>query len=226
MNNLPTHIAIIMDGNGRWAKNQGKNRTFGHEKGAENVRLITSYCAENPEIQRLTLYAFSTENWKRPKLEVEFLMKLLETYLKSELPTYIENNIRFEPIGDLSLFSSSLQKIIRTIQESTAQCTGLIQSLALNYGGRDEIVRAINKLTADNITITTDSLGNALDSASDVDLLIRTGGDHRISNFLLWQSAYAELFFTDTLWPEFKVDELEKIITKFKKIERRFGGVN
>lgn len=226
MNNLPTHIAIIMDGNGRWAKNQGKNRTFGHEKGAENVRLITSYCAKNPEIQRLTLYAFSTENWKRPKLEVEFLMKLLETYLKRELPTYIENNIRFEPIGDLSVFSSSLQKTIHTIQESTAQCTGLIQSLALNYGGRDEIVRAINKLTTGNITITTESLGNALDSASDVDLLIRTGGDHRISNFLLWQSAYAELFFTDTLWPEFKVDELDKIITKFKKIERRFGGVN
>jgi undecaprenyl diphosphate synthase len=226
MNNLPAHIAIIMDGNGRWAKNQGKNRTFGHERGSEVARHITSYCANNPEIQRLTLYAFSTENWKRPKLEVEFLMKLLETYLKRELPTYIDNNIRFEPIGDLSTFSSSLQKTISTIQESTAHCTGLIQSLALNYGGRDEIVRAINKLTVNNKTVTTESLGDALDSASDVDLLIRTGGDHRISNFLLWQTAYAELFFSDTLWPEFNVDELEKILTKFKKIERRFGGVN
>jgi len=226
MNNLPAHIAIIMDGNGRWAKTQGKNRTFGHEKGSEVARLITSYCAGNPEILRLTLYAFSTENWKRPKLEVEFLMKLLQKYLKGELQTYLDNNIRFEPIGDISVFSSSLQKTIRTIQESTAHCTGLIQSLALNYGGRDEIVRAVNRLNEDKNAITTESLSNALDAASDVDLLIRTGGDHRISNFLLWQSAYAELFFTDTLWPEFNIDELEKIITKFKKIERRFGGVN
>lgn len=226
MNNLPAHIAIIMDGNGRWAKTQGKNRTFGHEKGSEVARLITSYCAENPEIQRLTLYAFSTENWKRPKLEIEFLMQLLQKYLKGELQTYLDNNIRFEPIGDLSVFSPSLQKTIRTIHDSTAHCTGLIQSLALNYGGRDEIVRAVNRLNESKSAITTESLSNALDSTNDVDLLIRTGGDHRISNFLLWQSAYAELFFTDTLWPEFNVDELEKIITKFKKIERRFGGVN
>ena len=226
MNNRPSHIAIIMDGNGRWAEAQGKNRTFGHEKGSEIVRLITTYCAGNPEIQKLTLYAFSTENWKRPKLEVEFLMKLLEKYLKRELPTYLDNNIRFEPIGDLSAFSSSLQKTIQSVYEATAHCTGLTQSLALNYGGRDEIVRAINKLHENQITISAESLSNALDSASDVDLLIRTGGDHRISNFLLWQSAYAELFFTNTLWPEFKVDELEKIITQFKKIERRFGGVN
>jgi len=226
MNNLPSHIAIIMDGNGRWAEAQGKSRTFGHEKGSEIVRLITTYCAKNPEIQRLTLYAFSTENWKRPRLEVEFLMKLLEKYLKRELPTYLNNNIRFEPIGDLSAFSSSLQKTVHSVYEATAHCTGLTQSIALNYGGRDEIVRAINKLNENQIPITAESLSNSLDSASDVDLLIRTGGDHRISNFLLWQSAYAELFFTNTLWPEFKVDELEKIITQFKKIERRFGGVN
>ena len=226
MNNLPSHIAIIMDCNGRWAEAQGKNRTFGHEKGSETVRLITTYCASNSEIQRLTLYAFSTENWKRPKLEVEFLMKLLEKYLKRELPTYLDNNIRFEPIGDLSAFSSSLQKTIQNVYDSTAHCTGLIQSLALNYGGRDEILRAVNKLNENQTPITAQSLNNALDTASDVDLLIRTGGDHRISNFLLWQSAYAEPFFTDTLWPEFSVDELEKIITQFKKIERRFGGVN
>lgn len=226
MNNLPSHIAIIMDGNGRWAEAQGKKRPFGHEKGSETVRLITTYCASNSEIQRLTLYAFSTENWKRPKLEVEFLMKLLEKYLKRELPTYLDNNIRFEPIGDLSAFSSSLQKMIQNVYDATAHCTGLIQSLALNYGGRDEILRAVHKLNENQSAITAESLNNALDSASDVDLLIRTGGDHRISNFLLWQSAYAELFFTDTLWPEFGVDELEKIITQFKKIERRFGGVN
>jgi len=226
MNNLPSHIAIIMDGNGRWAEAQGKTRTFGHEKGSETVRLITTHCASNSEIQRLTLYAFSTENWKRPKLEVEFLMKLLEKYLKGELQTYLDNNIRFEPIGDLSAFSSSLQKTIQNVYDSTAHCTGLIQSLALNYGGRDEILRAVHKLNENQSAITAESLNNALDSASDVDLLIRTGGDHRISNFLLWQSAYAELFFTDTLWPEFSVDELEKIITQFKKIERRFGGVH
>jgi undecaprenyl diphosphate synthase len=226
MNNQPHHVAIIMDGNGRWATSQGKNRSFGHEKGSEAVRFITTYCATHPEIKQLTLYAFSTENWKRPKLEVEFLMKLLEKYFKRELITYLENNIRFQPIGDLSAFSSSLQKTIVTAAEATAHCTGLVQSLALNYGGRDEIVRAVHKLNNANTAITSESLGNALDSAYDVDLLIRTGGDHRISNFLLWQSAYAELFFTDTLWPEFTINELKKIIAQFKKVERRFGGVN
>ncbi len=226
MNNLPSHIAIIMDGNGRWAQIQGKNRTYGHEKGSEIVRTVTTYCAQNPEVNQLTLYAFSTENWKRPKIEVEFLMKLLERYLKSELQTYLDNNVRFQTIGDLTTFSSSLQKVIQNVVNETKNCTGLTQNLALNYGGRDEIVRAANVLSAANLPITHDSLTDALDSSDDVDLLIRTGGDHRISNFMLWQSAYAELFFTDTLWPEFGVDELEKIILKFKKIERRFGGVN
>lgn len=226
MSNLPGHIAIIMDGNGRWAQAQGKNRTYGHEKGSEVVRSITTYCAKHPEIQRLTLYAFSTENWKRPKLEVEFLMKLLEKYLKKELPTYLEGNIRFQPIGDLSTFSPSLQKTINHVKEETSQCTGLIQSLALNYGGRDEIIRAAASLQASNTPISLDLITSALDCDSDVDLLIRTGGDHRLSNFLLWQCAYAELFFTDTLWPQFMPDELEKIINKFKKVERRFGGLN
>ncbi|MFA6188241.1 MAG: di-trans,poly-cis-decaprenylcistransferase [Sulfuricurvum sp.] len=226
MNNNPSHIAIIMDGNGRWAQAQGKNRTFGHEKGSEIVRTITTYCAKHPEIDRLTLYAFSTENWKRPKLEVEFLMKLLQKYLKKELPTYLEGNIRFQPIGDLSGFSISLQKTINEVQESTQHCTGLIQSLALNYGGRDEIIRAAAALQVAQTPITLDLISQTLDCATDVDLLIRTGGDHRLSNFMLWQSAYAELFFTDTLWPEFTIDELEKIIHKFKKVERRFGGLN
>jgi undecaprenyl diphosphate synthase len=225
MNNQPHHIAIIMDGNGRWATSQGKNRTYGHERGSQIVRTVTTYCATNPEIKQLTLYAFSTENWRRPKLEIEFLMKLLERYLKSELQTYLENNIRFQTIGDLSAFSLSLQKVIQNVVSTTEHCTGLIQSLALNYGGRDEIVRAANALATSNIPITHDSLNNALDLSDDVDLLIRTGGDHRISNFMLWQCAYAELFFTDTLWPEFGIDELETIITQFKKIERRFGGV-
>lgn len=226
MSNNPSHIAIIMDGNGRWAQAQGKNRTFGHEKGSEVVRTITTYCAKNPEIDRLTLYAFSTENWKRPKLEVEFLMKLLQKYLNQELPTYLEGNIRFQPIGDLSAFSTSLQNTIREVKEATSHCTGLIQSLALNYGGRDEIVRAAVSLQASQTPISLDLISQTLDSSIDVDLLIRTGGDHRLSNFMLWQSAYAELFFTDTLWPEFTTDELEQIIHKFKKVERRFGGLN
>lgn len=225
MSNQPRHIAIIMDGNGRWAKERNMNRTAGHERGAEVVRTITAYCANHSDIDRLTLYAFSTENWKRPKLEVEFLMKLLERYLKQEKITYQNGNIRFEPIGDLSIFSKSLRNVIDEVQNATVGCTGLVQSLALNYGSRDEIVRAANALRESG-TLTVESVGKALDCKHDVDLLIRTGGDHRLSNFLLWQSAYAELFFTNTLWPEFSVEELEAIIKKFKTVERRFGGLN
>lgn len=225
MSNQPRHIAIIMDGNGRWAEAQGKNRTYGHERGAESVRAITTFCAQHDEIDRLSLYAFSTENWKRPKLEVEFLMKLLEKYLKNEKTTYLEGNIRFEPIGDLSIFSKSLRQVIDDVQQATSECTGLVQSLALNYGSRDEIVRAVNAVLP-NTPMSIEALTNALDCTDDIDLLIRTGGDHRLSNFLLWQAAYAELFFTDTLWPEFTPDELEIIIQKFKTVERRFGGLN
>ena len=213
-----------MDGNGRWAEKRGLKRVKGHEKGAEIVRSITEYCAANDEINRLTLYAFSTENWKRPRLEVEFLMKLLEKYLKKELPTYLKNNIKFEPIGDLRAFSPGLQKTIQHVKDATSHCDGLVQSLALNYGSKNEIVRAFNKLK-DKKNITEEMLGNALDCKEDVDILIRTGGDKRLSNFLLWQLAYAELFFVDTLWPDFGVKDLEKIIAKFKKIERRFGGL-
>jgi undecaprenyl diphosphate synthase len=225
MSNLPSHIAIIMDGNGRWAESQGKNRTYGHERGAETVRAITTFCAAHSDIDRLTLYAFSTENWKRPKIEVEFLMKLLEKYLKSERSTYLEGNIRFEPIGDLSIFSKSLRSVIDDVQNATAHCIGLTQCLALNYGGRDEIVRAANILRETG-ELSVESLSLALDCTHDVDLLIRTGGDHRLSNFMLWQAAYAELFFTKTLWPEFTTDELESIIKKFRTVERRFGGLN
>ncbi len=223
--NKAKHIAIIMDGNGRWAEAQGKSRVKGHEAGAKVVKEITTYCSNDKEIQRLTLYAFSTENWKRPRLEVEFLMKLLESYLKNELPSYLENNVRFEPIGDMRAFSKSLQKTIQEIEEKTAHCDGLIQSLALNYGAHDEILRAMNKMKNTQGDITEAMLFNALDCNHDVDLLIRTGGDHRLSNFLLWQAAYAELFFVDTLWPDFTTNDLENIIKKFTKIERRFGGL-
>lgn len=224
MNQL-THIAIIMDGNGRWAELRNKKRSYGHEAGAKTVREITEFCAAHDEIHRLTLYAFSTENWKRPRLEVEFLMKLLDKYLKQELETYLQNNIRFEAIGDLRAFSKQLQKTIQTVKDKTAHCDGLVQSLALNYGSQDEILRTVNALKNNEGDITKEMLENALDCKADVDLLIRTGGDHRLSNFLLWQAAYAELFFTDTLWPDFSAKDLEKIIKKFKKVERRFGGL-
>ncbi len=223
--NRAKHIAIVMDGNGRWAELQGKKRVKGHEAGAKVVKKITTYCVNHEDIERLTLYAFSTENWKRPRLEVEFLMKLLEKYLKNELPSYLEHNIRFEPIGDIRAFSKSLQKTIKDVKEKTAHCDGLVQSLALNYGAHDEILRAINKIKTSSDNITEAMLSNALDCKHNVDLLIRTGGDHRLSNFLLWQSAYAELFFCDTLWPDFDTKDLEQIIKKFTKIERRFGGL-
>lgn len=223
--NQVKHIAIIMDGNGRWAELQGEKRVKGHEAGAKVVKNITTFCSNSPEIERLTLYAFSTENWKRPRLEVEFLMKLLETYLKNELPIYLENNVRFEPIGDIRAFSKSLQKTIAMVQEKTARCDGLIQSLALNYGGQDEILRAVNSLKNTQENITLEMLSNSLDCKHDVDLLIRTGGEHRLSNFLLWQAAYAELFFVDTLWPDFTQEQLEGIIAEFTKVQRRFGGL-
>ncbi len=224
--NLPKHIAIIMDGNGRWAKERGLKRTAGHEEGAKVVRNITIHCAKIG-IKYLTLYAFSTENWTRPKLEVEFLMKLLEKYLKNELNTFLQNNIRFKAIGDLSKFSKSLQNIIKEIEEKTAKNSALIQVLALNYGSKDEIIRAIKKLNEKNLEVNEQNFESCLDTyfMPNVDLLIRTSGEVRLSNYLLWQNAYAEMFFTPTLWPAFKADELDDILSDFIKRERRFGGV-
>ena len=222
------HIAIIMDGNGRWAKNRGLKRVDGHKKGAEVVRDITIFCAENSEIEYLTLYAFSTENWKRPKSEVAFLMKLLESYLKNELQTYLKNNIKFDTIGDVSKLSKSLQDRINLTKQKTKNNTALTQILALNYGSRDEIVRAVKKLIADNIEISQESISTHLDTAlyPDPDILIRTSAEVRVSNFLLWQIAYTEMFFVDTLWPDFTKEELKVIINSFKTRDRRFGGVS
>jgi len=224
--NTPSHIAIIMDGNGRWAKEQGLRRTAGHEEGAKTVRKVTEHCAKIG-IKYLTLYAFSTENWSRPKLEVEFLMKLLEKYFISELPVYLQNNIRFKAIGDLSKFSKKLQEIIKKTEKETKKCTGLTQILALNYGSRNEITRALKKLTLNNLEINEHNIQNCLDTATipDVDLLIRTSGEVRVSNYLLWQIAYAEMFFTKTYWPEFTTHELDDILSDYKKRERRFGGI-
>lgn len=223
---IPNHIAIIMDGNGRWAKERGLNRTAGHEEGAKTVRKITQYCSDI-KVKYLTLYAFSTENWERPKLEVEFLMKLLERYLKKELEVYLQNNIRFKAIGDLSRFSKSLQNTIYETQNKTANCSGLTQVLALNYGSKNEIVRAVKKLNELNLEVTEDNLESCLDTAGmgDVDVLIRTSGEVRLSNYLLWQNAYAEMFFTQTYWPDFSASELDDILSDFSKRERRFGGI-
>ncbi len=228
MNNetLPIHIAIIMDGNGRWAKEKGLNRTAGHEEGAKVVRNLTTHCSDIG-IKYLTLYAFSTENWSRPKLEVEFLMKLLERYFKSELPIYLENNVKFKAIGDLSKFSKKLQNIIKETEEKTKHSSGLTQVLALNYGSRDEITRSVKRVIKNDLEITEENINKHLDTEGmpDVDLLIRTSGEVRISNYLLWQSAYAEMFFTKTYWPEFDKNELDDIISDFHRRERRFGGI-
>lgn len=225
MNDL-THLAIIMDGNGRWATRQKKERSFGHKEGAKNVREITKYAAKMG-IKYLTLYAFSTENWNRPATEVSVLMKILSKFLHSEIPILKENNIRFSVIGDMRKFSSTLQKEIENAKEQTKHCTGMTQVIAINYGAQDELVRAINKATKVHQEITKEILEQFLDTAGipPVDLLIRTGGDCRLSNFLLWQSAYAELFFTKTLWPEFSKGELEAIVLEYQNTERRFGGV-
>jgi len=224
--NILKNLAIIMDGNGRWAEERGLKRTKGHEAGAEVVREITTYCANHPTIKSVTHYAFSTENWKRPKLEVEFLMNLLDRYLKKELTTYQEENIRFVAIGDLSKFSKKLQNTIAVTMEKTRTNSRLDQVLALNYGGRDEIVRAANRVLKEGNTITEETLGNALDTPyQDIDLLVRTSGEQRLSNYLLWQLSYSELAFTPTLWPDFTPEELEMIIHDFENRNRRFGGI-
>jgi undecaprenyl diphosphate synthase len=224
--NIPTHIAFIMDGNGRWATNQGLKRVEGHKKGAEVVRNITTHCARLG-VEFITMYAFSTENWNRPKVEVDFLMRLLEKYLKDELETYQKNNIKFKAIGDISKFNKKLQKTIETTQEKTKDNSGLTQILALNYGSQDEILRAIIKLNERNLEVTKENFESCLDTydVPAVDLMIRTSGEIRISNFLLWQCAYAELFFTDTLWPDFAENELDKIIEDFNNRTRKFGGL-
>lgn len=222
--NQPSHIAIIMDGNGRWAKARGLNRTKGHEKGAETIREVSEYAASHKKINYLTLYAFSTENWKRPKVEVDFLMKLLEKYLDNEKETFVTHDIKFQAIGDRSAFSKRLQTKIDELEKLTQNGKNLVHSLALNYGGRDEIVRSAKKIINEGAELTEQAITKHLDLPTDIDLLIRTGGDHRISNFLLWQASYAELFFTETLWPDFNSDELHSILHAFKSIERRFGG--
>ncbi|MDU7693477.1 MAG: di-trans,poly-cis-decaprenylcistransferase [Helicobacter sp.] len=227
MNQL-LHLAIIMDGNRRWAKAQNLSAYKGYQAGADAVREVTIFCAKK-SVKYLTLYAFSTENWKRKKSEVDFLMRLLSRYLKSERETYLRHNIRFKAIGDISFFSNSLKDSIRDLEQITAQNEALTQVLALNYGSRDEISRAFLKMLPSDASKTpaqiTEQITKSLDTCfmPEVDLLIRTGGEQRLSNFLLWQSSYAELAFSKSLWPDFSTQELGELIDSFQLKDRRFG---
>lgn len=232
-NNLPKHIAIIMDGNGRWAKGRGLSRIRGHVKGVDAVREITTECAKR-HIEQLTLYAFSKENWSRPKYEVEILMRLLKRYLVRERPTIQENNIRFAVIGQIEGLPKNIQREIETNIEESKSNTGTILCLALNYGGRAEIVDAAKALAADvvNGRLSIDEIDENVfkhhlytSGMSDPDLLIRTGGDMRISNFLLWEISYAELWVTPVCWPDFKKEHLLEAIKAYSQRERRFGGL-
>ena len=229
--NIPKHIAIIMDGNGRWAQAQGKGRVAGHKAGVDSVRAVVK-AARNANIQALTLFAFSSENWKRPEQEVSVLMDLFMFVLTKEVKRLHKNNIRFQVIGDLSRFSDKLQKNILKSEQLTENNTGLTLSVAANYGGRWDITTAAKKLatqvanndmSVDDITEESLHQYTCLANLPPLDLLIRTGGDFRISNFLLWQAAYAELYFTDTLWPDFNEQQLELAINVFDQRERRFG---
>lgn len=230
---LPVHIAIIMDGNGRWAKKQGLTRLYGHQHGVVTIRDIVTLCAKLG-LRYLTLYAFSTENWGRPKLEVKKLMQLLEDYLVKELPTFMENNIRFNTIGLTGGLPPAIQDRIRENIERTANNTGLTLTLALNYSGRSEISTAVRQIACDvqkglirpeDIDETTISSYLFTADIPDPDLLIRTSGEMRISNFLLWQISYTELWITDILWPEFKPEHLIEAIQSFQSRDRRFGKV-
>ncbi|WP_096027206.1 polyprenyl diphosphate synthase [Campylobacter lanienae] len=225
MNTL-NHLAIIMDGNGRWAKNRTLIRTDGHKKGADTVENIAIYCAKNG-IKNLTLYAFSTENWKRPKSEIDFLLNLLLKFIKLKENLFLENSIRFHTIGDLSPFNTQLKNAIANLKDKTKDNSRLNLILAINYGSQNEIVRAVNSALNNGFEINEQSISSHLDSADfgDVDLMIRTGGEHRLSNFLLWQSSYAELAFTPTLWPDFDTKELDEMIAKFKITHRKFGAI-
>ncbi len=229
--NLPKHLAIIMDGNGRWAKQKGLLRAFGHEKGTKSVRITVETCAKLG-IENLTLYAFSTENWNRPKLEVDTLMKLLVNSLKKELATLEKNAIRLNCIGNIELLPTKAKNELLSVIEKTKNNTRMTLTLALSYGSREEllnVVKIISEKVKNNI-ISIDTLDESIinehlytHNLPDVDLVIRTSGEHRISNFLLWQIAYAEFYFTEVLWPDFKEDDLYAAIISYQKRERRFG---
>ncbi len=221
------HIAIIMDGNGRWAQKRNKKRTVGHYYGSENVRNIALE-ALDMGVEVITLYAFSTENWKRPEKEIEYLMKLPAVFFDKFLDELMEKGIAISTIGDLSKIPEKTRKVMENAVEKTKHNSKLVLNFALNYGSRDELVRASNKMIEDgHSVITEDLISSYLDTAEypDIDLLIRTGGDQRLSDYLLWQLAYAELVFLDMAWPDFTREEFRKCIEEFESRERRFGGL-
>ena len=231
--NIPEHVAIILDGNGRWAKQKGMPRNYGHTMGARNVETVCQ-AAEELGIKYLTLYAFSTENWNRPQAEVDALMKLLESYLKNCVKTADKNHMRVRIIGEISRLSETFQEKIRQLEESSAKNTGLNLTIAINYGSRDEMLRAMKHMFADCASgklnaqaIDEACFSSYLDTRDipDPDLLIRTSGEQRLSNYLLWQLAYSEFYFTDVPWPDFHKKELEEAIAAYNKRERRFGGI-
>lgn len=230
---VPNHVAIILDGNGRWAKSKGMPRNYGHVQGAKTVEVICEE-AYRMGIQYLTVYAFSTENWNRPRDEVDALMSLLRNYMKTCLKTAAKNNMCVRIIGEKSRLDDDIRKRMEQLEEATKDNTGLHFQIAINYGGRDEIVRAVRKLAGDAIEgnlsvddITEDTISNALDTCGlpEPDLLIRTCNEQRISNFLLWQLAYTELYFTPVAWPDFSKEELEKAVAAYNKRDRRYGLV-
>ncbi|WP_318663495.1 polyprenyl diphosphate synthase [Treponema sp.] len=225
----PSHVGFIMDGNGRWAQKRGLARTAGHKEGLEVAKRIVKACADMG-IKYVTLYTFSTENWKRAQEEVGYLMGLIRGHLRAEFQFYKDNGIKIEHIGDLSGLPKDVQNEIIKAKEDTAAFTGLTVVLAINYGGRDEIVRSVKKIIDSGIksqNITEKLISDNFDvpELPDVDFLIRTGGEKRLSNFLLWHCAYAEFLFTDTLWPDYSTEELKNNINEFYKRTRRFGDV-
>lgn len=226
MSRLPRHIAIIMDGNGRWAKMRGLPRTAGHKVGAETFRRIAKHC-KKLGIQYLTVYAFSTENWKRPKEEVDAIMGLLDQYLREALPSMEKEHIRVKFFGDLSVLAPELRELAEKANALSDTIEGVQANLCLNYGGRDEIIRAAKACAEAGVEWTEENFGKFLYSADvpDPELVIRPGGEQRISNFLLWQCAYSEFIFTPTLWPDFDEKTLEEAIIAYQQRDRRFGGV-
>lgn len=223
---VPSHLGIIMDGNGRWANARGKKRSFGHKKGSDNVNKVVEY-AFSRGVKAVTLYAFSSENWSRPKEEVNELMRLLKVYFSKFISKVKKKNVRLTVIGDTSVLPQDIQDIINTDIAETKNNDGHVLNIAINYGGRQEIVYAVNKLIKEQKEITVESISNSLYTADfgEPDLIIRTGGELRLSNFLLYQGAYSELYFTDVLWPDFNEQELDKALLEFSKRKRRFGGV-
>ncbi len=220
------HIAFIMDGNGRWAKKRGMPREFGHARGAEVFRKVLTACCE-AGIKASTYYVFSTENWKRPQKEVDAILDLLDKYLDQCLKEVFDNDVRFIFIGDRSVFNDSLKEKMAHIEE-VSKNNNYIANLALNYGGRSEITAAVNKLIAEGKqSVTEEDIDGALYTSEcpPLDLIVRTGGDLRLSNFLLWQAAYAEFYFTDKLWPDLSAKDIDKIVDDFSSRHRRFGGV-